>query len=429
MLDENTTPDLTREQAIDLLRSDVARWNQLREQYPNWTPDLRWAFLEGSALVEANLERATLFDAKLAGADLSAANLNWAQLGSAHLWQATLSKASLFQADLSKALVNQANLKEVDMREAHLWHTNLTESDLSGATLTSSRFIDAELNRAKLARADLRWANMSGAKLAGAQLDEAQLSEANLNSAGLRGSVLRGADLTLASMVNVDLEGADLTGCRVYGVNVWDAKVDNTTIQQNLVISRPEDQLITVDDLEVAQFINLLLHHDKIRNVIDAIGEKGVLILGRFTAERKAVLDAIRQRLRTLGFVPMMFDFERPKQRDFTETIKTLAGMSRFIIADITNPKSSPLELQAIMPDYMIPFVPIIHEDEEPFAMFQDLRQKYGEWVLDVLKYDSADNLLQVLETAVVRPALVMSQKLLDKKAEAIRERHVKDYM
>jgi uncharacterized protein YjbI with pentapeptide repeats len=376
-----------------------------------------------------NLERATLFAAKLAGADLSAANLNWAQLNSAHLSRATLSKASLFKADLGNALVNQANLREVDMREADLWHANLSESDLSGGTLTFSRFIDAELNRAQLARADLRWANMSGAQLVDAQVNEAQLHEANLNNAALRGSVLLGADLTLASMVNVNLEGADLTGCKVYGVSVWDAKVDSATRQQNLVISRPEDQLITVDDLEVAQFIYLLLHNDKIRNVIDTIGEKGVLILGRFTVERKAVLDAIRQRLRTLGFVPMMFDFERPTQRDFTETIKTLAGMSRFIIADITNPKSSPLELQATMPDYMAPFVPIIHEDEEPFAMFRDLRQKYGEWVLDVLKYDSTDNLLHVLDKAVIRPALEMSQKLLLKKAEAIRDRHVNDYM
>jgi hypothetical protein len=33
----------------------------------------------------------------------------------------------------------------------------------------------------------------------------------------------------------------------------------------------------------------------------------------------------------------------------------TLAGMSRFVIADIANPKSAPLELQAAVPDYMIP--------------------------------------------------------------------------
>jgi hypothetical protein len=153
-----------------------------------------------------------------------------------------------------------------------------------------------------------------------------------------------------------------------------------------------------------------------------------VLILGRFTKERKAVLDAIRERLRALGFVPMMFDFDRPRQRDFTETIKTLAGLSRFIIADITNPKSSPLELQATMPDYMIPFVPIIQEDEEPFAMFRDLQQKYGDWVLDVLEYDSAKGLIDVLEPAVIKPALARAEQLLQKKTEEIRKRHVSDY-
>jgi hypothetical protein len=42
--------------------------------------------------------------------------------------------------------------------------------------------------------------------------------------------------------------------------------------------------------------------------------------------------------------------------------------------------------------------------------MFRDLKQKYGGWVLDVLKYDSPENLLQVLEEAVVRPALKRSK-------------------
>jgi len=61
--------------------------------------------------------------------------------------------------------------------------------------------------------------------------------------------------------------------------------------------------------------------------------------------------------------------------------------------------------------------------------MFQDLNQKYGEWVLKVLEYDSADNLIKVLGDAVVRPALEMSQRLILKKAEVIQTRHVKDYM
>ena len=51
--------------------------------------------------------------------------------------------------------------------------------------------------------------------------------------------------------------------------------------------------------------------------------------------------------------------------------MQLLAGLSRFVIVDITNPRSAPLELQATVPEYMIPFVPIIQEGEEPFAMFR----------------------------------------------------------
>jgi hypothetical protein len=223
------------------------------------------------------------------------------------------------------------------------------------------------------------------------------------------------------------LTNADISGAQICGIAAWDVKTDGLT-QNNLVITPWDQPEIIVDSIEMAQFIYLLLQNKNIRQAIDTISQKGVLILGRFTKERKAVLDAVRDKLRTLGFVPMMFDFEKPKQRDFTETIKTLAGLSRFIIADITNPKSSPLELQATMPDYMIPFVPVIQEKQKPFSMFRDLKQKYGEWVLDVLEYNSAEGLIEVLEPAVVKPALEKSEQLLHKKTEEIRKRHVKDY-
>ena len=87
-----------------------------------------------------------------------------------------------------------------------------------------------------------------------------------------------------------------------------------------------------------------------------------------------------QMQLRKHNLLPIIFDFERATSRDFTETIKTLAGMSLFVIADITNPKSAPLELQATIPDYQIPFVPIMQEGETPFSMFADLT-KYP-WVL-----------------------------------------------
>ena len=276
--------------------------------------------------------------------------------------------------------------------------------------------------------ANLLFANLLKVDLEGANLDEANIAGAELSHANLSRTSIVGANLSLATMVKTNLSEAILSDSAVYGISAWGVKLEDIKQQKNLRVTPREESAVYVDNLEVAQFVYLILHNDKIRSIIDTIGEKGVLILGRFTPERKVILDAIRNKLRELGFVPMMFDFEKPTQRDFTETIKTLAGMSRFIIADITNPKSAPLELQAIMPDYMIPFVPIIEKGEEPFSMFRDLKQKYGDWVLDVLVYTSQDELIDVMDVAVVKPALEMATMLVDNKAQNIKKRYAKDY-
>jgi len=386
------------EEHLRILRSGVDAWNSWRRQNPATVPDLSVVNLSGADLAGANLS----------GADLSGVDLRKAVLGIADLRRANLTKARLESAELGSAHLDEAILTEANLRFASLGNAKLPNARLDGAILSA----------ALLFMVDLTYANLTGARMI----------NANLTGADLRHSVLRYAILEGAILVGAKLEDADLRDASVYGVSAWNLTTNDGTRQENLVITPVDETQITADDLEVAQFLYLLLNNQKIRNVIDTIGKKGVLILGRFTEERKAVLDAIRAKLRELGFVPMMFDFAKPTQRDFTETIKTLAGLSRFMIADITNPRSSPLELQATMPDYMIPFVPIIQEHEEPFAMFRDLQQKYGGWVLDVLKYDSAENLVAVLEKAVVGPALEKGKELLAKKTEEIRFRYVRDF-
>jgi hypothetical protein len=100
-----------------------------------------------------------------------------------------------------------------------------------------------------------------------------------------------------------------LKDCRIYGVSAWDVQLAGA-VQLNLIIT-PEDQsTITVDNLKIAQFIYLLLNNEEIREVIDTITSKVVLILGRFTLERKAILDAIKDALRKQGYLPVLLDFE-----------------------------------------------------------------------------------------------------------------------
>src|SRR4051794_6512082 len=102
-------------------------------------------------------------------------------------------------------------------------------------------------------------------------------------------SDLRGANLRLANLVQADFAEADLTGCHIYGVSAWGLKLEGAK-QESLVITDYGEPKITVGNIEVAQFIYLLLHN-KTRDVIDTIGKKGVLLLGRFTEGRIVILE------------------------------------------------------------------------------------------------------------------------------------------
>jgi len=234
-------------------------------------------------------------------------------------------------------------------------------------------------------------------------------------------------------MVGAKLAGATLSRARVYGVAAWDVDVCNDdSLRRDLVVTPHGQPEVTADNLEVAQFVYLLLTNAKIRAVLDTVCKRGVLILGRFTPERKSVLDALRAALRERGFVPMVFDFTPSAERDLTETVRVLVGLSLFVIADITNPRSSPLELQATVPDYMVPFVPIYQSGEEPFAMFRDLWLKHRQWVLEPLEYENVDQLIRVVDTAIIEPAHERHAELAATKARSRAEtwtRKAADYV
>jgi hypothetical protein len=306
--------------------------------------------------------------------------------------------------DLAGAILHKAELKAVSFYLAELSGAELIEANLINADLGGGNFTNANLSGA-----DIRWAN---------------ISEANFRGANLSGAKLVGSNLT-----ETCFEDADLTDCHVYAISAWNLKTNENTRQSNLTITRPDESTITVDNIKVAQFIYLILKNEEIRDAINTLTSKSVLILGRFAIqERKAILDALRNKLREYDLLPIVFDFDRPTDKDFTETIKTLAGLSFFVIADVTNPKSSPLELQATVPDYQIPFVPIIQEGESPFAMMVDLQKKYN-WVLKTVSYDSMETLVKVLKPLIIDPAMEKRQELRLIKAQEPEVISAKDYL
>ncbi len=108
------------------------------------------------------------------------------------------------------------------------------------------------------------------------------------------------------------LEDAVLDGCRIYGISAWNVKLSEGTKQRDLVITPWDEPAVRVDDLEVAQFVYLLLHNEKIRKIIDTVGKKGVLLVGRFTEGRIVVLERLREELRKRDYVPIIFNFDKP---------------------------------------------------------------------------------------------------------------------
>jgi hypothetical protein len=175
----------------------------------------------------------------------------------------------------------------------------------------------------------------------------------------------------------------------------------------------------------VAQFVYVLLNNAKIRNVIHRVGNKGVLLLGRFTEDRIDVLERLRAELRERGYLPIVFNFDKPKMKDFTETVRLLAGLAHFVIADVTKPKSTPLGLQATVPEIMVPFLPIIEEGQKPFAMLQDLWIEHRDWVFEPLYYSSLDALVGGLDKEIIGPAEARFDELVVRKAETMKGKHV----
>lgn len=291
----------------------------------------------------------------------------------------------------------------IDAKDITLWNRWREENSDIQPDLREAHLTVAHLAGAHLRGAHLTGAHLVGADLRGADLRGADLIRANLVIAHLTGADLTGANLTGAVLVRTDLEKANLTGCKIYGISAWDLKLEGA-VQDGLIITQEGEPKITVGDLEVAQFIYLLLFNPKIRRVIDTITSKVVLILGRFTEERKAVLDAIREELRHRDFVPVIFDFEPPKNRDLTETVRTLAHMARFIVADITDPKSIPQELTTIIPNLPnVPIQTVILASEGEYSMYEHWK-KYP-WVLPLFRYDNVQHLLTAIDEKIVGPA------------------------
>lgn len=135
--------------------------------------------------------------------------------------------------------------------------------------------------------------------------------------------------------------------------------------------------------------------------------KRRVLILGRFTGRRLAVLEAIKKRLaeHPNRYIPELFTYALPEDRDLTEAIIGFAALARFIIADLSEPRSVQSELEAIVPHFLsVPVAPVINRTGREYATFSSI-QRRDNVLKPTLRYRDLDDLLERLDRELVPAA------------------------
>ena len=148
------------------------------------------------------------------------------------------------------------------------------------------------LSQASFFKADLTEADLAETDLTGANLQQAVLERTNL-----RGANLANANLCFATLLTTNLENAVLDNCAVYGTSFWDVAAADSS-QRDLDIMPAQQPVLSVDSLQTAQLVGMLLHHEKARYEVFSITLNTVLVIGRFPPERQPVLTAIKEALR-----------------------------------------------------------------------------------------------------------------------------------
>lgn len=279
--------------------------------------------------------------------------------------------------DFSHVDFHNANLRDTHFNNCDFTGTHLNWSDTCFARYYSCVFTNTYFAVSKLGKAEFHNCLFSDTNLTYCSASETEFNDCKIEN----------CDMSHMSIDNTSFLDCVITDCRVYGISAWDLILNNTK-QTNLDVTPRSHRYnpLLVDDIEIAQFIYLMMSNPKLKGIIETITTKTVLILGRFTPERKQILDSIKKSVREFGMVPILFDFDGPNTRDLTETVQILAGLSKYIIADLSDPSSIPHELATVIPALRSTAVfPLIAEGLREYSMFQDLR-RYP-WVREVTKY------------------------------------------
>lgn len=343
------------------------KWNDWKSQNPDLIIDLSNSKLNNRVFYNYNFDNVNFEQADFTGSQFIHCEFNSAMLDNAIFQNLKCYRTSFYKASLNNTDFSNSELISIDLLDATCKNSNFKNSEIVYGLLNGGDFSNSDFSSSKLIGSNVIDCNLQGAKFINCFLNGSNLSKSNLDDSIIKNTT-------------------------IYGVSAWDISSKNS-VQENLIITNHnDDKILTVDDLGVANFIYLIINNENVSNIIDVVSNKVVLILGRFTNERLETLNYIKEILKSKNYVPILFDFEKPHNKDLTETIGLMGRMSKFVIADLTDAKSIPQELSELVPNNpSITIYPIILENETEYSMFEHWTK--FPWVKEIYRYKENSDL------------------------------------
>jgi len=251
--------------------------------------------------------------------------------------------------------------------------------------------------------------DFSGANFRNCVFHRVKFNKTILTNAHFGGAVFDDCNLNRVNISESNFTVKKIHKTNIYGISAWGLKIDKPIDQSMLIIEKSyqlyDDMIkegkhpILVDDIEMAQFIHFMLDHKKMRSTLNVFGSKTVLLLGRFKEGGLERLYQIRDHLKKEhNLLPIIFDFEPMDQLDLLNTIITIGGLVKFIIADISG-RLVTTELEEISKNFLKPV--IVFSDEEDASSIKNLNIEYLHEIL-IDKEDIQGTLLNQLHTVLV---------------------------
>ena len=257
-------------------------------------------------------------------------------------------------------------------------HVNFSGMNMSGVSIYNAFAEGLNLRDSVFEDTHFEEGDFSGANFDGATFHNTKFNKTILTGAHFDGATFVNCNLNRVNLVGASFHVKEITETVVYGIAAWDLQTSDDMKQSKLVIERTYDLYsdliqqgkvpMMVDDIELAQFVYYLSSHKKMRDALNILNDRGVLLLGRFKDGGLERLYTMREWFQGKGYMPMIFDFARPDNLSLTETVVTMAGLSKFVVVDLSG-SSVPAELQAILSQSKKPVLAFGH----PYALFPDL--------------------------------------------------------